>query len=74
MSANVLIDMLNLWRCLYLCFGMKEQHPILADADQAWRGTGTVADLLGEENVGAKIRHGGQNLWKTWESDIYSFR
>ncbi|TNN50574.1 hypothetical protein EYF80_039214 [Liparis tanakae] len=46
----------------YLCFGVEEQHPLLADADHARGGTATMTDLLGQESVGAKQRSGAQNL------------
>lgn len=45
---------------------MKEQNPVLADADHAGGGTALLAaDLLGQEMVGAKQRHGDHKLWKT---------
>lgn len=55
--------MFQCWR--YLCFGVKEQHPLLADADHAGRGTAPLAHLLGQEGVRAKQRHGAQKLCKT---------
>lgn len=39
---------------VYLCFGVKKKHPLLADANHTWGGAATLADLLGQENVGAK--------------------
>lgn len=60
----------NCWG--YLCFGVKEQHPFLADANHAWGGTATLADLLSQENIGAKQWQGGQNLWKKQESEKHS--
>lgn len=49
----------------YLIPGIDEQHPLLADADHARRGTTFLADLLGHEIVGTKQRQGGQDLWRT---------
>lgn len=49
----------------YLCCGVKKHHPLLADADHTWRWTPSGGHLLSQENVSAKERQGGQNLWKT---------
>lgn len=45
-----------------LCFGVKEQHPLLANVDHAWGGTAALTDLLGQESAGAKQRQGAQEL------------
>lgn len=51
----------------YLCRRVEKQHPLPADAEHAWRRTASLAHLLSQENVGAKDRQGGENLWKTTE-------
>lgn len=53
---------LNCWQ--YLSSWVDEQHLLWHNADYAWRGNASLADLLGQENVGTKQRQGGHDLWK----------
>ena len=58
---------------MYLCFRVKKEHPPLADANHAGGGKAALADLLGQESVGAEQRQSGHELWKTEDSDKYNY-